>query len=139
MREAYLGLDVGTQGLKAVAVGEDGTVLWNRSYEYPSTHPYVGWVEQNPLDWVLALNRALAEAEALPVAWKGVGVTGQMHTLVVSDESGSPLRSAILWSDQRTEEYVDRLTEKFGMDRLLDMTGNAPLTNYTLLRLLMDS
>lgn len=133
---AFLGLDVGTQGLKVVAIDESAQVLWNRTYGYASIYPQGGWVEQNPQDWVAAVERALQEAGTLDVKWSGVGITGQMHTLVVSDEHGNPLRNAILWSDQRTGPYVDWLTREVGLERLLQITGNAPLTNYTALRLL---
>lgn len=136
MDAAYLGLDVGTQALKAVAVNDAGRILWSTSVEYPTRSPKAGWAEQSPEDWRLGLDEALRRAAGLAVAWKGVGITGQMHTLTACDGSGRPLRPAILWSDQRTASYVEDLVRIYGEAALNQWTANAPLTNFSILRLL---
>ena len=138
MTNVFLGIDVGTQGLKGVVIDETGSVLATETAEYPTATPKPGWSEQSPEDWRRALDRVLAAlVEGRPdFTFRGVGLTGQMHTTVVCDDQGRPLRSAILWSDQRTAPYVDAIQETYGLDTLLGITGNQPLTNFTLLRLL---
>ena len=138
MDEGYIGIDVGTQGLKAVVINHEGRVLMTTFSEYPTSSPQSGWTEQDPGDWDKALKRALEQiaAEHLSVTYKGVGVTGQMHTTVVCDDNGNPLYPAILWSDQRTASYSKQLERKYGLDQLLEITGNQPLSNFSLLRLL---
>lgn len=136
MDEGYLGLDVGTQGLKAVGIRPDGKVLWQTAISYETAVPHPGWAEQSPADWDGAVVDVLEWAAQEPIRWKGIGLTGQMHTTVATDEVGTPLRPAILWSDQRTGIYVERLKREYGVNELMKITGNAPLTNFSALRLL---
>ncbi len=135
----YLGLDLGTQGLKAVIIDDAGAIRWrSETADYPTTYGQVGWAEQRPDDWLRALDRIFSAvaAQVLTGEVKAVGVTGQMHSLVVCDEGGQPLRSAILWSDTRAAAYGQSLEQEFGRSTLLRMTGNVPLSNFSLLRLL---
>src|SRR6266516_4847075 len=98
-REPLLvGLDVGTTGVKAVAVSPKGRVLGVSEEPYPLSTPQPGWAEQDPDDWVRAAERALA---ALPDS-DALGFSGQMHGLVCLDRHDRVLRPAILWNDQRT-------------------------------------
>ena len=94
-----VGLDVGTSGLKALAVSEDGEVVGRAELEYGLSTPQPGWAEQDPEDWWLASQAALADLGAEPAA---IGLSGQMHGLVALDSSDRVLRPAILWNDQRT-------------------------------------
>ena len=96
-----VGLDVGTTSVKAVAISPDGEVLARAEEEHPLSIPQPGWAEQDPEDWWQASERALAAVDADAAA--AVGLTGQMHGLVLLDAADRVLRPAILWNDQRTE------------------------------------
>ena len=95
--DVLVGLDVGTTGVKAVAISPEGRVLATASESYPLATPRPGWSEQNPEDWWRAAQACLAR---LPDG--AVGLSGQMHGLVVLDAEGRVLRPAILWNDQQT-------------------------------------
>jgi xylulokinase len=97
---ALVGLDVGTTGVKALAVDEAGAVLARAEREYPLSLPRPGWAEQDPEDWRRAAEEALAALSVGEVA--GIGLSGQMHGLVALDAGDRPLRPAILWNDGRT-------------------------------------
>src|SRR4051794_11387662 len=92
-----VGLDVGTSGVKGVAIDDVGTVLASATEPYPLSTPQPGWAEQDPELWWTAAQRVLARLPDGPV-----GLSGQMHGLVTLDEHGEVLRPAILWNDQRT-------------------------------------
>lgn len=138
MEDAYIGLDVGTQGMKGVVVDTRGLVLRSAFSAYPTQSPAPGWQEQHPQDWLKAYDEVLQQLVEghLPVRIAGIGFTGQMHTTVVADGQGHPLRPAILWSDTRAASYGAALEHRFGLEALLRITGNKPLANFSLLRLL---
>src|SRR5437762_8661886 len=122
-----VGLDVGTTGVKALAIDEEGRVLAKAEEPYPLSTPRPGWSEQDPEDWWRASQRALA---ALPRA-DAIGLSGQMHGLVVLDEGGRVLRPAILWNDQRTGAECAEIEERVGLARLIALTGNRALPGFT--------
>jgi xylulokinase len=95
-----VGLDVGTSGVKALAVSPDGEVVGSAEVGYPLSTPRPGWAEQDPEDWWRATQEALEALGARDVA--GIGLSGQMHGLVALDGAGDVVRPAILWNDQRT-------------------------------------
>ena len=99
-----VGLDVGTSGVKALAVSPTGGIAGRAEHGYPLATPKPGWAEQDPDDWVRATERALADLGVGSAAVEGgaVGYSGQMHGLVCLDEHGNVLRPAILWNDGRT-------------------------------------
>ena len=132
---AFIGLDVGTTGVKAVAVAPDGAVLARAARSYPLSTPLPGWSEQDPDDWWRAAEAALAEVSAgLEVV--GIGLSGQMHGLVALDAKGRVLRPAILWNDQRTGEECAEIESLIGIERLIELTGNRALTGFTAPKLL---
>ena len=132
---ALVGLDVGTTGVKAIAVSPDGEVLASATRGYPLSTPRPGWAEQDPDDWWRAARASLAEVTARrDVA--GIGLSGQMHGLVVLDAEGRVIRPAILWNDQRTAAECAEIEERVGLDRLLELTGNRALTGFTAPKLL---
>ena len=133
MTEALVGLDVGTTGVKAVALSPDGDVLGRAERGYPLSTPQPGWSEQDPEDWWRAAEAALAELAIEPAA---IGLSGQMHGLVALDEHDRVLRPAILWNDQRTGAECREIEERVGFDRLLELTGNPALTGFTAPKLL---
>ena len=109
-----VGLDVGTSGLKALAVSEDGEVVGSAEVEYGLSTPKPGWAEQDPEDWWRAAQEALEQLGAGDVA--GIGLSGQMHGLVLLDAAGEVLRPAILWNDGRTGEETAWIEEAVGGD-----------------------
>jgi xylulokinase len=128
-----VGLDVGTTGVKALALSADGDVLARAEESYELSTPQPGWSEQDPEDWWQAAQRALATLGGEPTA---IGLSGQMHGLVVLDEQEQVLRPAILWNDQRTEAECIEIEERVGLARLIALTGNRALTGFTAPKLL---
>ncbi|MEJ7568239.1 MAG: xylulokinase [Gaiellaceae bacterium] len=129
-----IGLDVGTTGVKALALSETGEVLARAERGYPLSTPEAGWAEQDPDDWWSASEAALGE-----LGWrKGepLGFSGQMHGLVALGADDRPLRPAILWNDQRTGTECAEIEERVGLARLIELTGNRALTGFTAPKLL---
>ncbi len=131
---ALVGLDVGTTGVKAIAISPTGAVLAKAEEEYPLSTPRPGWAEQDPEDWWRASERALARLDVRDVS--GIGLTGQMHGLVALDARGRVLRPAMLWNDQRTAAECAEIEERVGLGRLIALTGNRALTGFTAPKLL---
>ena len=128
-----VGLDVGTTGVKALSLSPEGEVLARAEESYDLSTPRPGWAEQDPEDWWRAAERALARLGGKPSA---IGLSGQMHGLVVLDERDRVLRPAILWNDQRTEAECAEIEESVGLARLIELTGNRALTGFTAPKLL---
>jgi xylulokinase len=131
---AIVGLDVGTTGVKALAISADGEILARAEREYELSIPRPGWAEQDPEDWWRASEAALAALGVSDIA--GIGLSGQMHGLVVLDRGGRVLRPAILWNDGRTGVECAEIEERVGLDRLIELTGNRALTGFTAPKLL---
>jgi xylulokinase len=132
---ALVGLDVGTTGVKAVAIDPDGSVLATAEHGYALSTPRPGWSEQDPEDWWHASEAALAEVSAGREV-SGIGLSGQMHGLVVLDGEDRVLRPAILWNDQRTGAECVEIEERIGLERLIGLTGNRALPGFTAPKLL---
>ena len=133
MSKPLVGLDVGTTGVKAVAISAQGEVLGRAEHGYPLSTPHPGWCEQDPEDWWTAAQAALADLAVEPAA---IGLSGQMHGLVALDAHDRVLRPAILWNDQRTGAECAEIEERVGLDRLIELTGNRALTGFTAPKLL---
>lgn len=100
----YLGLDLGTSGLRALLVDDTGVPLGDSECAYTASHPQTGWSEQNPADWIAALEHCIAELKAKFPAFKalrGIGVSGQMHGATLLDAKGEVIRPCMLWNDTR--------------------------------------
>ena len=130
---SLVGLDIGTTGVKALALSADGVVTGRAEEEYPLSTPRPGWAEQDPEDWVRAAEAALAH---LGGGERPVGLSGQMHGLVVLDSEQRVLRPAILWNDQRTAAECAEIEERIGLGRLIELTGNRALPGFTAPKLL---
>jgi xylulokinase len=137
----FLGMDVGTGGTRAVVVDASGKMISGASSEHaPFRTPYPGWAEQDPEDWWRAAQDAIRKALAAapeprqPIA--AIGLTGQMHGAVMLDENGQVLRPSLIWCDTRTQPECDWLTERIGYERLIELTCNPALPNFTLTKLL---
>jgi len=131
----FVGIDVSTTATKALLMGADGKLLGVAASEYTYETPKPLWTEQHPNLWRLAtvasLRQVLAQTRVSPAEIKGVGLTGQMHGLVLLDAAGEVLRPAILWNDQRTGAQCDEIRERLGKAALIQITGNDALTGFT--------
>lgn len=134
-----VGLDVGTTGVKAIAVTPDGVVVGVAEQGYPLSTPHAGWSEQDPEDWWRGTRSVLASLGAQIGAGRriaGIGLSGQMHGLVALDAADRIVRPAILWNDQRTGAECAEIEERIGLDRLIGLTGNRALPGFTAPKLL---
>ncbi len=136
MTAPVVGIDVGTSGVKALAIDHDGGVLAGAERGYPLSTPRPGWAEQDPEDWWQATCVVLAELRDAVGPPAGIGLSGQMHGLVTLDDHGQVLRPAILWNDQRTAEECAEIERTIGLDRLIGLTGNRALPGFTAPKLL---
>ena len=106
MKEYLLGIDLGTSGTKTVLFRSDGTAMAAHTVEYPLYQPQNGWAEQEPSDWWRAVRETvqavLHKSGVAAADIAGVGISGQMHGLVMLDERGEVLHRSILWCDGRT-------------------------------------
>lgn len=133
---AYLiGIDVGTGGVKTIAVNESGTIVARSFHEYPLSQPKPGWTEQNPNDWWQATLKSLQDvAQQLGSGAKdvkGIGLSGQMHSSVFLDAERNVIRPAILWNDGRTAPQCRWITQKVGREALIQHTSNPALEGFT--------
>jgi xylulokinase len=131
----FIGIDSSTTATKALLMDEQGSVLGVASSEYTYETPHPLWSEQDPSLWwrgtVQSIRAVLQKTGVNAAQVKGIGLTGQMHGLVLLDENGDVLRPAILWNDQRTASQCDAIRLKLGRERLIQITGNDALTGFT--------
>jgi xylulokinase len=132
----FVGIDVGTSGVKGLAIDGEGSVLASAEAGYPLSTPWPGWSEQDPHHWWEATDSVLARLENTAGAPAGVGLSGQMHGLVALDEHDRVLRPAILWNDQRTAAECHEIEQTVGLERLIALTGNRALPGFTAPKLL---
>jgi xylulokinase len=119
----------------------NGRVVSSATEEHqPFASPQIGWAEQHPEDWwratCIAVRKAIANSNLSPEDIACVGFSGQMHGAVMLDEQGSVVRPALIWCDVRTEKQCRHLTDKIGQERLIQLTCNPALANFTLTKLL---
>jgi xylulokinase len=114
---------------------EKGNMVGVASYEYAFQTPYLLWSEQDPELWwtgtINSIRELIKRFQIIPGDVNGIGLTGQMHGLVLLDESGKVLRPSILWNDQRTQEQCYQIQNIFGREKLIQLTGNDALTGFT--------
>ena len=137
----YLGIDVGTSATKALVMDAAGKVLSSATGPHPVRCPRPGWSEQDPQVWWRstrqAVRAALRSAKAGKSDIAGIGLSGQMHGLVMLDANDQPIRPAIIWNDQRTaQEAIDIERTVGGRARLIELVGNQAMTSFTLTKLL---
>ncbi len=141
MSNYLLGVDVGTGGTRAVVIDRAGRVVASADSEHAAfASPRPGWAEQDPQDWwraaSVAMPAALRMAGLQGADIAGVGLAGQMHGAVLLDADDRVLRPALIWCDQRTQEQCDWLNATVGFERIVQLTSNPALTNFTLTKLL---
>lgn len=131
----FLGIDISTTGSKALLIDETGQLIAVKSSPHTLQTPRPLWSEQDPLEWWQAATNSvlnvLAEAGIDGGRVAAVGLTGQMHGLVLLDENGRVLRPAILWNDQRTQAECDEIHARLGRENFIQITGNVALTGFT--------
>src|SRR5690242_20401841 len=137
----WLGIDVGTGGTRALLIDEHGKV------QHACTAPHEDmrmerplWAEQRPENWwdaaQVAVRSVLAEAGASGLDVRGIGLSGQMHGLVILDDADQVIRPALIWCDQRSQAQVDAINQLVGKETVLASTANPVLTGFTLPKLL---
>lgn len=135
-----LGIDIGTSGTKTVLFDRGGNPISSSTAEYPLYQPEIGWAEQDPQDWwnavCITINQVIKDSNINPESISGIGLSGQMHGLVMLDGDGNVLRKSIIWCDQRTAKECVEITEKVGEKRLIDITANPALTGFTASKIL---
>ena len=141
MRDTFfMGIDVSTTGSKALLIDSLGTVIAVAASPHTLSTPRPLWSEQDPREWwqatVQSIRSVLQTSAVDPAAIKGIGLTGQMHGLVLLDRAGEVLRPAILWNDQRTQDQCNEIHRIVGKEHLIQLCGNIALTGFTAPKLL---
>ena len=138
--EYLLGIDIGTSGTKTVLFDRDANPITAKTFEYPLYQEQNGWAEQEPEDWwnaVVQGVQAVLQASGVDAAdIKGIGLSGQMHGLVMLDENGEVLRRSIIWCDQRTGEEVEDMNRMLGAEKIIQITANPAVTGFTAAKIL---
>ena len=136
----YIGIDLGTSGTKTVLFDREGHALASATIEYPLYQPQNGYAEQDPDDWWNAaagtIKIVLEKSGVSASDIGGIGISGQMHGLVMLDKDGKVIRRSIIWCDQRTAQECEEITEKVGAKRLIEITANPALTGFTASKIL---
>ncbi len=131
----FLGIDISTTSSKALVMDATGRVVAVASSPHTLQNPKPLWSEQDPAEWWqavrLCIKAALKKANISGENVSAVGLTGQMHGLVLLDEAGGILRPAILWNDQRTQYQCDEIHQRIGRSEFIQTTGNVALTGFT--------
>ena len=132
-KQYLIGIDIGTSGTKSVLFDTAGNAILSRTKEYPMEQPENGYAEQDPAYWWDAVKETL---QAITPAARdgsivGIGLSGQMHSLVLLDKDNRVLRPSILWCDQRTAEECREIEDAVGHDRLIRITANPALPGFT--------
>ena len=131
----FIGIDSSTTATKALLMDAVGSIVAIGRSEYDFETPKPLWSEQSPLLWweatLAAINEAISTGGVPADSVRGIGLTGQMHGLVMLDGKGEVLRPSILWNDQRTQDECDEIRDRIGRSELIAVTGNDALTGFT--------
>jgi xylulokinase len=134
-KQYFLGIDTSTTSSKALLIDDEGKVVGVASSPHTLQTPKPLWSEQDPREWwgavAASVKRLLMETGVGAERIAAIGLTGQMHGLVLLDEAGDVLRPAILWNDQRTQAECDEIHARIGRERFIQITGNVALTGFT--------
>jgi xylulokinase len=133
---AYLlGIDIGTTSTRAIIIDETGRVIASNNSEYPLIVPKSGWAEQHPEDWwnaaTISIEDVIEKSKIPSKEILAVGLSGQMHGSVFLDSTGTVLRPAILWCDQRTQKQCDEIYQIFGYQNFIKLSFNKALPGFT--------
>lgn len=129
----YLGIDLGTSGVKLLLVDSSGKLIHSHTETYPIYYSNDNWSEQNPIDWwkqtKTGIQTLLKHFDKSLI--KGISFGGQMHGLVMLDENNNVIRPAILWNDGRSKKQTDFLNDFIGKQTLVKLTGNIAFAGFT--------
>ncbi len=121
----FLGIDIGTSGVKALLIDEQGKIQASAMVEYPIYTPFPLWSEQEPEDWwkasIEALQQLVNLADVKITQICAIGLTGQMHGAVFLDKQNQVIRRALLWNDQRTSKECEQITDLIGHENLIEL------------------
>ncbi|SCP98620.1 xylulokinase [Anaerobium acetethylicum] len=135
-----IGIDLGTSATKTIMIDENGAIVASALQQYPMYQPQNGWAEQDPSDWKDAVLKTIKEVVEQAGVEKeeilGIGLSGQMHGLVMLDEKNEPIGKSIIWCDQRTEKQVKEMHEILPLSKWLQITANPPLAAWTAAKIL---
>lgn len=136
----FIGVDIGTSGVKALLIDSLGEIVFTAYKEYLISNPKPLWSEQNPDEWwdatVICLTKLIKESGINSSDILSLGLTGQMHGLVILDKNKKVLRSCIMWNDQRTINECKEISNRIGIEKIIKLTGNQVLTGFTAPKLL---
>jgi len=137
---AFLGIDIGTGGSRAVVIDERGSVVATASADHAAfASPEIGWAEQHASDWwraVCEAVRSIIDGGVAAGEIVAIGLSGQMHGSVLLDEADNVLRPALLWCDQRTSDQCRQINETIGAAKVVELVSNPAVTGFTLPKLL---
>lgn len=131
----YLGIDIGTSGTKAVCFDEQGKACCSKTEEYEMFVLKPGYAEENPFDWFTATKKVISYITNQGYEISGIGLSGQMHGLVLLDDKDQILRNSIIWCDNRAILEAEELKKNIG-NLVLQYTGNEVVPSFTLAKLL---
>lgn len=130
-----IGIDIGTSGTKSAIYDKSGKLIASHTVEYPLYQPQNGYAEQEPADWwnavIASLKEIISKSGVSSKNIVGIGLSGQMHGLVMLDESGEVIRPSIIWCDSRTGEECLEITRLVGKDKLIEITANPAIAGFT--------
>lgn len=131
--KCLVGIDIGTSGTKSVLFDTDGNVVKSAYAEYAMYQPKNGWAEQDPNDWWRAVCNTLKQitSDIGNVEICSIGLSGQMHGLVMLDENDRVIRNCIIWCDGRCAEECSEVELAVGKEKLIEITGNPALAGFT--------
>jgi xylulokinase len=133
--EYLLGIDIGTSACKIAVFTKHGTIVCQRTEEYKTIYPSMGYVEQNPLEWWKAVCKGIhcmfAETNIHPGEIKGIGIDGQSGSAIPVNKQGNVLRNALIWLDQRSSKQCEALKRTIGEDKIFTISGNPLAPSYT--------
>jgi xylulokinase len=134
-----IGIDVGTSGTKTVLFDQYGAIIASALHGYDLIQPKNGWAEQDPQDWwratVLGIREVLNKSRIDPKDIAGIGLSGQMHGLVMLDASKNLLRNSIIWCDGRSDGQAREIAQKCG-NKIIEITANPAMPAFTAAKLL---
>ncbi|MGL5437567.1 MAG: xylulokinase [Lachnospiraceae bacterium] len=136
----FIGIDIGTSATKTIIIDQNGNIAASDTCEYPLYQPQNGWAEQDPEDWRKAvfttLTNVVKKSGVNADAVKGIGLSGQMHGLVMLDEHGKPLGRSIIWCDQRSGRQVEEMKSLMPLSEWMRITANPPIAAWTAAKIL---
>lgn len=139
-KQYLIGVDLGTSATKTILVDENGIIVASASCAYPMYQPENGWAEQNPLDWknaaLVTIKEVMKKSGVAAGEVAGIGLSGQMHGLVMLDENNELVDDAIIWCDQRSSNQIKEMLDLLPMEKWMEISANPPIAGWTAAKIL---